>query len=91
MDNFETFFADLYSDKHKTVTTDDKNKYMQTADDLNDKSTPGPETLNNSISMEEVKSTISSLKSGKASSQDMINNEILKNLNSQHLKGGVPR
>jgi exonuclease III len=85
MDKFETFFTDLYSDKHKTVNTSQKECYMHMADELNTTTTDHPDSLNNDISPNEVKSAIKSLKAGKASSLDMISNEILKCLDCNHL------
>ena len=80
MINFEKFFAKLYSDNHATVDATQKQTYIQTADNINNSTLPGPPTLNDAISTTDVNTTISSLKSGKASSLDMISNEILKYL-----------
>ena len=35
MQNFESFFRDLYTDKHKTVRPVDKDYYIKTADIIN--------------------------------------------------------
>ena len=80
MNNFESFFTDLYSDDHKTVTPTEKQRFIDEANRINSTSEPSP-TLNDPIVTSEVKHCISSLKSGKASSFDMISNEILKGLN----------
>ena len=77
MSKFETFFTKLYSDEHKSIDSSDKESYLDTADKINDTST-SPPTLNDIITFEEVSRSISSLKSGKASSIDMISNEIIK-------------
>ena len=84
MHNFETFFTNLYSDKHRTVSSTDKQTYMSEADTIN-KSSPSSPTLNAKILLSEVKDCIYSLKTGKASSLDMINNEILKSLNDNNI------
>ena len=83
MNNFEAFFQELYSDKHSTVTDDQKEEYLKKADDINYASLH-PQSLNDPFTMTEIASAIKSLKSGKASSIDMISNEILKNLDAQH-------
>ena len=80
MNNFENFFRKLYSDEHKTMDANTKQTYLDTADQMNITSTSAP-TLNETISIDEVANSISSLKTGKASSLDMINNEIIKSLN----------
>ena len=85
--NFETFFAKLFSDKHDTVNTTQKQTFIDNADSINNAAGTGhPPTLNDPISQSEVKSTISSLKLGKASSLDMISNEILKYLDQENVE-----
>ena len=84
MNNFEKFFKNLYSDTHKTISLEKKNEYLETADKINDSSTHSVR-LNEEFTMEEVATNIKALKSGKASSIDMISNEILKSLDSNHL------
>lgn len=87
--NFEAFFAELYADKHQTIDSVTKEVMMNMADNIN-KSTILPKELENLINSEitsdEVYKCISSLKSGKASSEDMISNEILKNLERENVK-----
>ena len=83
MNKFETFFTNLYSDNHKTVSTDYKSQLLEEADITNDTSNH-PEGLNDFITTDEVNSAIKSLKLGKASSIDMISNEILKSLDCDH-------
>ena len=83
MDKFETFFRKLYSDDHKTISTDHKTQLLQEADTIN-QMCPTQDSLNQSISVDEVNYAIKSVKTGKASSDDMINNEILKCLDSKH-------
>ena len=83
MDKFETFFRELYSDTHKTLNKEQKDGYVELADSLNNAS-DHPLQLNTDITEAEVKNTITSLKTGKASSIDMISNEILKSLDTQH-------
>ena len=84
MKNFENFFTKLYSDKHKTVSKTDKEFYMKEADKINEASAPSA-TLNCEILESEVNECIASLKLGKASSSDMINNEILKGLDNDNV------
>ena len=84
MKNFENFFTNLYTDEHKTIDTDTKTKYINIADEINNTSS-SPLTLNDEISIDEVRRSISSLKSGKAASLDMIINEIIKSLDSRNV------
>ena len=44
MQKFETFFGELYSDKHKTISADQKAALMDDADKLNS-TAANPETL----------------------------------------------
>ena len=83
MDKFESFFQNLYSDSHKTISPDQKNKLLEKADII-DQSSPNSDILNKVISINEVNSAIKSVKTGKASSDDLISNEILKCLDSAH-------
>ena len=83
MTTFQDFFSNLYSDNHLTVTDGRKSEFIQEADMSNETSTHSTE-LNSPFAMEEINHAIKSLKTGKASSMDMINNEILKSLNSSH-------
>ena len=83
MNIFEKFFASLYTDDHHTIDSATKKDLINKADHMNVTSETNPTTediLNSRITDEEVQSTIKSLKSGKASSDDMIANEILKSL-----------
>ena len=84
MNNFENFFKTLYSDEHKTIDSRLKQVFLDTADKINCSTTSSP-TLNKTITVDEVKHGISSLKSGKASSLDMISNEIIKSLNLSNI------
>ena len=88
MDNFEQFFSNLYADNHKTIDLTTKASLLSMADTINRTANTPPDldaSLNSEITIEEVKTTISSLKSGKASSKDMIANEILKTLNRHNV------
>lgn len=84
MNNFETFFKELYSDNHATITKETKEKLISEADRLNNEATVNPTTLNEDITTDEVEGTIKSLKTGKASAIDKINNEMLKYLNDEN-------
>jgi len=83
MAKFETFFRQLYDDKHNTINDNTKTTLLMTADNINSNSSHN-ETLNCEISDFELNSAIKSLKPGKASSSDMISNEILKSLDLTH-------
>ena len=85
MENFESFFRDLYSDNHTTIDTDNKNEYIKKADEINDNSLH-PVNLNVHFSKAEVTSAVKSLKSGKSSGIDMISNEIIKCFNDDYLQ-----
>ena len=88
MENFESFFSNLYADRHKTIDAVTKELMMNMADNINS-STILPDELetllNKEITITEVLNSISSLKSGKASSNDMISNEILKYLQASNV------
>ena len=83
MKRFEQFFSTLYSDNHSSINNTQKQQFLTEALNINDKSTPDI-NLNNPIVDEEVISVIKSLKTGKASSKDMISNELLKSLDTNH-------
>lgn len=79
MENFEEFFSSLYSNNHKTVSTERKDYLTNKAKTLNLEEDTEPDTLlNKTITTDEVKSSIKSLKNGKSSSDDKICNEFLK-------------
>ena len=80
LNNFQQFYANLYSDKHPTISELTKSALLEEADTLANETTPN-ETLNSPFSGDELESAIASLKSGKASSLDHISNEMLKALN----------
>ena len=83
MNSFETFFGNLYSDNHKTINENKKVSMIDQADLINQGATH-PVSLNSLITTTELDSSIKSLKNGKASSLDMINNEIIKSLDTNH-------
>ncbi len=83
MNKFEKFFSNLYSDEHPTVSHAQKTRLINSADRMNHDSTPN-QCLNEEITVTEINTAIKSLKTGKASSADMISNEIIKNLNGYH-------
>ena len=85
MENFESFFKKLYADNHETISSKKKEELIREADIIN-KNSINPINLNAKITVGEVLSTIKALKSGKASSFDMISNEILKCLNRDHVE-----
>lgn len=81
MNNFENFFKQLYADDHSTIDSETKQAYIVEADIINTTNhTTSSTTLNDLISYDEVTKTIKSLKTGKASSIDMISNEIIRSL-----------
>ena len=85
MKNFENFFRDLYSDRHSTINNEQKDEFMRSADETNNSSSDS-DVLNKAFTTQEVILTIKSLKSGKASSTDMVSNEILKSLDTKHVE-----
>ena len=94
LENFEEFFKNLYSDSHNTITQSQKDELIAEADNINEitsrresDNNPSPDDpeesiINENITLDELNICIKQLKNGKASSIDLINNEILKNLNS---------
>ena len=85
MKNFENFFRELYTDKHNTINTEQKDDFMKAADEINNTASYH-DTLNKAFTTQEITGTIKSLKSGKASSTDMVSNEILKCLDTKHVE-----
>ena len=83
MKKFENYFTELYSDKHKTIDNNKKHDLINHADLLNKTSTPST-ILNKEFTIEEIIIAMKGLKAGKASSLDMISNEILKCLDESH-------
>ena len=86
LENFESFFTNLYSNNHSTVTPEQKQELINEADKLNNRnSTPGSamdetDVLNNPITLDELNYCINRLKNGKSCSLDLISNEIIKTL-----------
>ena len=79
MEKFEKFFSNLYSDYHMTIDNSKKKN-------LSEKLILSTTTLqHDKITSTEVSLIIKSLKLGKASSNDKISNEIIKNLDSNHV------
>ena len=66
------------------MDSEQKESYIKTADDINESCAP-PVNLNAPFTTSEILSTVKSAKCGKASASDMISNEILKALNSEHI------
>lgn len=99
LENFETFFQNLYSDTHDTISPDKKNEFLTEADRINSTQSPNlnnnnesdeinDDELNENITLDELNTCVKGLKSGKASSNDLISNEILKNL-TPHIKNSM--
>ena len=65
MENFESFFRDLYSDHHATIDPQKKQEYTEKAKNINNHG-PHPPKLNEPFTKSEVTSAVKSLKSGKA-------------------------
>ena len=83
MVSFEKFFAKLYANEHQTIPQEKKLKLLSESllmANRNDVSENHPNILNEPFSNDEILSTVSSLKNGKSSSDDLISNEILKYL-----------
>ena len=85
MKNFENFFRDLYTDNHNTINSEQKSELMKSADKINNTAIYH-DSLNKAFTLQEVILTLKSLKSGKASSTDMVSNEILKCLDTKHVE-----
>ena len=88
MNNFQTFFSNLYSNKHTSVSSALKDELLHKADNINinSEACAPKSTLNIPFSAKEISTSISSLKNGKSSSSDMICNEMLKNLNDNGIQ-----
>ena len=84
MENFENFFSSLYADEHLSIDEQSKDNLLTNADCMNSCNLTADEILNSPITYEETRGTISTLKKGKASSDDMIANELLKSLNYEN-------
>ena len=82
MENFERFFKDLYSNAHETISEEKKAELSEEATLIkNLGSAESDETiLNRPIEASEILESLSTLKNGKSSSDDMISNEIMKSL-----------
>ena len=80
LDNFQDFYQKLYADEHPTIDQLTKEALMQDADLIANAAEPTT-TLNSPFTLDELDTAIKSLKTGKASSFDMISNEIIKALN----------
>ena len=81
MENFENFFKKLYSNVHESISPERKKemlKGVQELKDLDPESSAPDHILNRPIELQEVIGSIATLKNGKSSSDDLINNEILK-------------
>ena len=85
MEKFEKFFSNLCSDNHKTIDNNKKEEFIREADTINNNTTAHSTILNDKITSTEVSLILKSLKLGKASSNDKISNEIIKNLDSNHV------
>ena len=82
MENFEKFFKALYSNVHETISDEKKTEIFNEASRIKnfDLTESAEAILNQPIKAEEILESLSTLKNGKSSSDDMINNEILKSL-----------
>ena len=76
--------SSLYADEHLFIDKQSKDNLLTNADCMNSCNLTTDEILNNPITYEETRGTISTLKKGKASSDDMIANELLKSLNYEN-------
>ena len=84
MENFEKFFTKLYTNDHQTITTERKatllEESVQIAERNDNSNNDHTNELNKPFTCKEISDTISELKNGKSSSDDLICNEILKYL-----------
>ena len=82
LNSFHNFFQNLYSDEHPTIDSQTKSALLDDALDIVFNSPDDPnDILNAPFSMEDLNVAINSLQSGKASSFDMMSNEIIKSFN----------
>ena len=85
LEHFESFFKNLYSDTHDSVDQNKKTELITEADRINsiaNESSIDDSYLNEAIATAELNKCIKELKNGKASSLDLISNEMIKNLNT---------
>ena len=86
MENFEKFFSTLYSNEHKTMSTERKEHLKDMAKELNSENELSDQILNKVITTDEITLSIKSLRQGKSSSDDMICNEFLKYLHQDGVR-----
>ena len=86
MDNFEKFFTKLYANEHQNISTERKATLLEESIDIS-KRTDQDQSINDHIvelnipfTCKEISDTITELKNGKSSSDDLICNELLKYL-----------
>ena len=65
MENFESFFSSLYADEHLSIYEQSKDNLLTNADCVNSCNLTTDEILNNPITYEETRGTISTLKKAK--------------------------
>ena len=82
MNSFQNFYANLYCDHHASVDTATKDTLLEEAINMASSSSNPSEILNDPFTIEELNNAINSLKNGKASSFDMISNEIIKSFSA---------
>lgn len=85
IDNFQSFFSRLYSDNHETLNAAQKDKLLDDATQMNEGavSPDSEEILNGEITSDEINRSISQLKTGKSSSDDLVLNDMLKLLSNE--------
>ena len=77
LNSFRDFYENLYSDDHRSIDNLTKVALMEDAINIASSSNPN-DTLNAPFNREEMDACIRRLKTGKASSFDMVSNEIIK-------------
>ena len=84
MKNFEKFFGKLYSNEHATISSEKKAEFLEESVRISNDYTPSNyqdnTDLNKPFTCKEIADTVLELKNGKSSSDDTINNEMLKYL-----------
>ena len=78
LNSFQHFYKDLYSDNHDSIDAATKEALFDDASYIANNTSNPSETLNEPFSIDELNAAISGLKNGKASSFDMVSNEIIK-------------
>ena len=78
LSSFHDFYQNLYSDDHRSMDHLTKMALLDNALEIVNSSSISSDILNSPFTREELDAAISGMKNGKASSFDMVSNEIIK-------------